>query len=952
MAEYKALEYKTRGGSSPQGKPRVFFCCHPDDFERFFEPVVKEIQDIQLNAAIWYYDPKKVIPDCEEFFDHLSEMQLFVIPVTSNFLYKDSQARLKEFPYAIEHNIPVLPLMQEPGLIEDFNQICGDLQCLDKFDSKKDPTVIPYEEKLKKYLGSLLVGDELAARIREAFDAYIFLSYRKIDRRYAQHIMRLIHQNDFCQDVAIWYDEFLKPGEDFTHAIIDALHDCDLFAMVVTKNLLEEKNYVLTKEYPEALKTGKPILPIEGETTDIKQLSKMYEGITHIITEEDLSEQLSINLRDIALRAKKDDSEHNFLIGLAYLSGIDVEVNHEKALSLITLAAETGFEEAYEKLVSMYQNGEGVKRDYDTAIEWQKRYVSYLKNQYATKQSAEAAEKIVLSLFYLGEYQNDNGSLSDAKLTLQNAIHCSEEMEKFQKTGLAYISIFYCRLGLISLTEGNSEEAKEWIKKGLKSALTLSAEADAVDAYIYIYKSCIVLGYANEFDGNLEEAKKWYLKAKDISQEKAEKTKTVESRLDLSDSFINLGNVSRIEGNLKDAKDLYLKAKNIGETIAGEISTIKSREKLSFSYKKLGDIAQTEENLEEARDWYIKSKSIRQAMAEETNVATFRTQLSDSFIDLGDISKAEEKLEEAKDWYLKAKVINEAIAEETNVKYFGEHLCNSYQKLGDINKAEGNLEEAQNWYLKEMKIAETLATETGIVNAHGFLTMSLICLGDISQTKGNPEKAKDWYFRAKDICYALVKETNTVDFQWLLSRIYTGLGNITKSERKLKQAKDWYLKSKDIDEAIAEETDTVKPLENLYYTYIKLGDISRDQSVLKEAKAWYLKAMNISQAKGGKTNTTDTLEELCLSYSNLGDISKDEDNYEEAKDWYLKGLKTAMQLVEIIKTDESLHCLALFYGSLAEIAYFQRNTEEMVYWYEKYSRVTKEFTQETNITLN
>ncbi len=36
------LLFKTRGGS-PQGKPRVYFCCHPDDFDRFFEPISEEI---------------------------------------------------------------------------------------------------------------------------------------------------------------------------------------------------------------------------------------------------------------------------------------------------------------------------------------------------------------------------------------------------------------------------------------------------------------------------------------------------------------------------------------------------------------------------------------------------------------------------------------------------------------------------------------------------------------------------------------------------------------------------------------------------------------------------------------------------------------------------------------------------------------------------------------------
>ena len=35
------FKYKTRGMQSPQGIPRVFFCSHPKDFDRFFEGLSK-----------------------------------------------------------------------------------------------------------------------------------------------------------------------------------------------------------------------------------------------------------------------------------------------------------------------------------------------------------------------------------------------------------------------------------------------------------------------------------------------------------------------------------------------------------------------------------------------------------------------------------------------------------------------------------------------------------------------------------------------------------------------------------------------------------------------------------------------------------------------------------------------------------------------------------------------
>ena len=197
------LDVKTRGGSSPQGKRRVWFCAHPKDHGAFFEPIVAEILEKQ-NCAVYYDTEPEAEWDAEAFYADLSQMNLFVMPVTTRLLTTESRALAVEFAYAQAHHIPVLPLMQESGLETLFNQKCGDLQFLDK--NQRDITAISYDEKLEKFLSSVLIGDELAEQVRAAFDAYIFLSYRKKDRAHAQELMRLIHENDFCRDIAIWYD--------------------------------------------------------------------------------------------------------------------------------------------------------------------------------------------------------------------------------------------------------------------------------------------------------------------------------------------------------------------------------------------------------------------------------------------------------------------------------------------------------------------------------------------------------------------------------------------------------------------------------------------------------------------------------------------------------------------------------------------------------------------------
>lgn len=95
--------------------------------------------------------------------------------------------------------------------------------------------------------------------------------------------MQLIHSHPECRDIAIWYDEFLTPGESFKENISKVLSDSKLFALLVTPNLLEEPdgrpNYVMAEEYPAAQQSGIEILPAEMENTDKEKLSEKYKGI-------------------------------------------------------------------------------------------------------------------------------------------------------------------------------------------------------------------------------------------------------------------------------------------------------------------------------------------------------------------------------------------------------------------------------------------------------------------------------------------------------------------------------------------------------------------------------------------------------------------------------------------------------------------------------------------------
>ena len=241
--------------SEPRGKPRVYFSCHPDDFEVAF-PLISEDILRHANCCIWYdtepQDPAAMtIEEQKEYYASLEEMQLLVLGVTSRFINSGSRARDVELKFAIEKHIPVLPIMLEQGLAREFNKKTNTaIQVVNRYSD--DPTVIPYDEVLETYLKSVLIGDELAEKVRNAFDAYVFLSYRKKDREHAQRLMRIIHDNPGYQDIAIWYDEFLVPGEKYNEAIEDALRKSTLFIRDTLRSFFAQLDKIEEQQEREA----------------------------------------------------------------------------------------------------------------------------------------------------------------------------------------------------------------------------------------------------------------------------------------------------------------------------------------------------------------------------------------------------------------------------------------------------------------------------------------------------------------------------------------------------------------------------------------------------------------------------------------------------------------------------------------------------------------------------
>ena len=745
------LKYKTRDNTRTKDKSKVYFTAHPKDY-KYFDEIVEEILDKQ-NCTIFYFDDFSDDIDYEDFALQLNQMQLFVIPITNNFLNTKNRALDFELRYAIEHHIPVLPLMYGEHLEQDFNNKCGNLQFLDKF--KKDETAISYEKKLNDFLSAILINDKLASEIRDAFDAYVFLSYRKKDRKYAQELMKLIHRNDTFRDIAIWYDEFLTPGENFDKEIDDALNKSKLFALVVTPNLVNEENYVMKIEYPRAKEINKPILAAESVKTNHQDLKTKYIDIPDCIDAYDevkLSEAMLEFLKGLAT-TENDTPEHNYLIGLAYLKGIDVEVDKEKALGLITDSADKGNINAIKKLIEMYDIGDSVRRDEKERLKWEERLVEEYKNREKDINQKYKKEDQEYLEFY------------------------SEYIEATTSCGFQNILYFDAQKGEKIIFE--AFDIIEKIKANEEKYYTCLA-----DAYFVL--------------GSSYEIRQRFIKAEEYQSKKLECNKRLmeideqKYLYDLCEAYYTLAKVHRLSNHLKQAEEsLDIAIKLYEKALLNEYEDEKKIEtSLASCYYEAGVVQLLFDKVEVVQDkaGYFFAKALeycrKQVVGKPTryNLAIFEKTISDiaNFaISLDKYDIAQKLYDEIIEVLSKQK--DENLKEDCNDEigniYF--ELANAYLKKKDDDLTEY-------YYNKAIDQYQTLCLDDAMY--FNRLAAIYASFSFYYENKNDYEKAEELIFKA----LALVKDNKecyTVPHVHIkLSDYYERRGQFDKAEQMLVEA--------------------------------------------------------------------------------------------------------------------------------------------------------------------
>lgn len=862
-----SLRYRTRGQSDPREKNRVYFCCHPEDFSLYFDQISKEILELQ-DCAVWYDGDGGPAPLDEERQMELERMQLFIMPVTARLLTGEN-AGLECFRFAMEQHIPVLPLMQETRLTALFNKKCGDIQFLDSNDS--DPTALPYQGRLANYLNSVLVGDEMAQKIRKAFDAYVFLSYRKKDRRHGQKLMRLIHRSDFCRDIAIWYDEFLVPGENFNDAIAAAMAKSQLFAMAVTPSLLDEKNYVMAVEYPEAQKAGKAILPAELLPTDRAVLEACYPNIPDCVdahNEEALAKAMSDSLRRIALRKDRDDPAHMFFIGLAYLYGIDVETDRTRAAELITQAAEKGLPEAMEKLADMYRSGTGVERDYQACVRWMERLVEVKKQKYRRSMTEDTLKELDANMSVLCDDLACMNRWEDAKAVGQWQAECLEQRAKRSgqdiirdRTDAGWLTkeraYVYARLSKYSmeaaeLKEGrlNYEEAKSFAQQSIDLA---RREPSAFDILAMGYRSMMEINRKMEDWEDIDQISKEFLK---ISLQACETDSTPENRNNLAGAYRARGTFLWGCKRLDEAQEYYQKAEQLYAQLAEE--GMESRALLEVYYA-LGRVNYRAKRLEEARNYFQRTADRSVSRAKKYGQKEDIRSAAQAYRYLGNISKHMELEEEATTLYNKSITLWEQIPDELMSAEDYAALASCYSRLGmqepiseyitgdddesgywdTVIETKDSVEKScQVWDRLAERYSNKLRHKPGINQVRLASAKAYMREGSVLWKSGAFEEAWKYYQRAEPILAQLQAEgMNTPEVRRMLAKVNLRLGQIicgdlykcpeNEIEAEEARVRDCCQKALELNLTLVEEFGELQDIRSLSETYRMLGSISK-----------------------------------------------------------------------------------------------------------------------------
>ena len=650
------LQVKTRDGSEPQGKPRAYFACHPDDFDLYFDVLSKEIFESQ-DCAIYYRAEQEEIPDKVAAAQQLDQMQLVIVPVTTNFLSRENAARDFEYGYAIEKNIPVLPILMEEGLdgklvevVEKIQPYYSRIHPLSRvMDEVSDET---YKKKLKRRLDAVLVGVTRAEAVRSAYDAYLFIRFRHADPDNAKKLQEMISDIPLLENVTFWYDRVMLPDNGDVGELSEAMKSSAMVVVAVTPAMVlpEEKDADVTEETPEE----GTILRAQILPSDAESLSEMFYQIPRVVDGENpdaVRAALQSAVENVVSK-HTDTPERSYLRGLAYLRGIDVQRDRSRALKLITAAADKEYPPAVKKLSDMYYEGDGVPVNDRKSAVYMAKYLDIRKKRYERERNEENALLLLDAYYLYATMLRDMGELYRAADLFRESYELSMEMTDQFRTS---------------------------------------------EFRMHTRRSCKRLGDIAEKCSDLDEAKKYYERAMEISRTYYELADTLDSCRRMCISYDQLGNLAMEMEDYEAARDYFTKMLSVIEEYTYRASTETARIAMARTNNNLGKVCEAQGDYLTAVVWYERGLEVLKTGFEVTDSAREYRLMGENYDMIGDAKKLKGDFAGAQASYEKAMEIREILAKNAKTVRGLRDLGLSYKKMETLAIEQGKASAAKKW---------------------------------------------------------------------------------------------------------------------------------------------------------------------------------------------------------------------------------------------------------------
>lgn len=394
------------------------------------------------------------LPISEEDVEIIKHIPTAVVFIDKNIYEEKGEFLVSVLPALKNANVRIIPIIVDEETVSQYQSVFGDIEYL-KLDDQS------FAARINEIF-DYLENNSKSNKLNKIFDKKIFVSYRKKDIKEVLRFLKVIRKADELKFVTFWFDYFLTPGEEFNDEISSEIDESDLVIVMVTRNVFENDNYIITNEYPYALKSKKPIIAIKLE--DLSSF-KIKHKFKHLMGLFDLNDPKLTN--DICKILKIDtnsqaDSSKLYQAGLCYLEGFGVEKDSSLGERCLIEAAEKENKKAIRELATRYKCGNGLPKNVEKSVYWYEKMKDELG--YNPKEAFLAAS------VYASDGKFDEAIKMYEKI-LENVKTRNERSPFLRMTNIRNV---YLMMGLVYSSSGDFFKARKNMGLALREALSFN----------------------------------------------------------------------------------------------------------------------------------------------------------------------------------------------------------------------------------------------------------------------------------------------------------------------------------------------------------------------------------------------------------------------------------------------------------------------------------------------